>query len=291
MEFRSINSRSDIFILSLILLGINFLFYGCFSLNSDLDRSDTRENSVPKTSKSFFEVSPTLKVPLLPQKDSCEGNNVGIYGWSQSYWMQPNSKLTRYLFTEAAHRSFCGSVTINIADYSNPDLIKNSEMLIPFILNVRRSGNSKIVWMSYADGAFVIDSTKPKLFTGTFFKWLLSLPKKLLSQMAPLGVLYDIPKFDREAFRETLVHATKQRETFMNRWISQTETLVFFQFRVENEEIRELVLNSDDSHGLIMDDSLDSELDERLTVMISCSARVPSGKEKVMIHDWDECYS
>ena len=151
-------------------------------------QSGTGNNrSSPKTSKS--PTVPTIK----PVRSSCAGNNIGLYTWGQDVWNNPDSPMIDFLLNPSVSEFSCGDIYIETGDYSSPDKIKDEQNLIPFIRNVRATGNSSPVFLVYGDVQVskngVLDGAER--FARTFFRWVNDMSQDDLNAILPIGISFD----------------------------------------------------------------------------------------------------
>ena len=179
-----------------------------------------------------FRVNSTVSVPLIPITQTCEGMKLGMYIWEQSHWQSGNTHFARHLTGPNAQRWTCGDIYINVADYSNAESIKDSAMLLPFIINARRAGNRGVIWLTYGD---VVERNFAacKAFANTFFKWLSTIPDEWVDVVRPIGLSYDIENFPVGVLREVILDA-QERKIKHNFRFGQGGILV--QCTVENHE-------------------------------------------------------
>jgi hypothetical protein len=189
--------------LKLVVLGWILYLEGCGQFRRRI--INTGDNAA-----DFLALNSTHNIPLIEQQPDCEGKKVGLYTWGQHHWKSDNSLFIAHLTGSNARRFTCGDVYINVADYSSASKIDGKEMLLPFIINVRRAGNSGVVWMTYGD-VVQRDAAASLTFVDTFYDWLLSVPSEWLAVIKPIGLSYDIEQFTGDAIQQTLLHAQKRK--------------------------------------------------------------------------------
>lgn len=86
----------------------------------------------------------------------------------------------------------CGLFSsINIADYSNPDMIHDSGSLVNFIQDyrIRVRNYEAVVWLTYGD---VVEKSSEKMlqFVNTFFSWAASIPADVAESMGTIGISF-----------------------------------------------------------------------------------------------------
>jgi hypothetical protein len=142
----------------------------------------------------------------------CGGRNIGTYAWSQDYWRGSDSTLLTFLSSDIGRQWACGDLSVNVADYSNPDQIHDSGALVSFIQNYRLivRNMKTVVWITYGD---VVEKSAEKMlqFTQTFFIWASSIPADVAVSMGTIGISYDVEHIDPEATRNALQLAQQLR--------------------------------------------------------------------------------
>ena len=153
------------------------------------------------------EVIPEVQeiVPIMPGR-TCNGMRIGIYSWDQRNWADESSDLVRYLNGPFAHSLTCGDVYVNVADYSSADSIPAADRIVPFIKNVRASGNSAIVWLTYGD-VTQRNTTAVLTFINTFKRWMDSVSRDDAALIAPVGISFDIENFPAAVFKQVLLRS------------------------------------------------------------------------------------
>lgn len=157
----------------------------------------------------------TYTVPTsTPSPLQCNGKKVGTYAWNQDYWRFGNdSTLLDFLSSDLGREWACADLTINVADYSNPDQIHNSGGIITFIqaYRARVRNYDSVVWCSYGD---VVEKSAEKLllFTRTFFTFLASIPADVADSLGTVGISFDVEHFDPEATKDALVLSQQLRD-------------------------------------------------------------------------------
>jgi hypothetical protein len=82
-------------------------------------------------------------------------------------------------------------LSINVADYSNPDMIHDSGALVNFIQDYRIKVRNydTVVWLTYGD---VVEKSSDKMlrFVNTFFTWASSIPTEVAVSMGKIGISF-----------------------------------------------------------------------------------------------------
>ena len=165
--------------------------------------------------KRESDVGPIAVTPVIASA-ACTGPRLGIYSWDQQMsWRTPDSPLIKHLSSKNAKSNTCGDVTVNVADFSNAHKIYNSEVLVPFIENVRRAGNDGTVYLSYGD-VKTKNVTAARMFIDTFFDWVATVPREKAQKIAPLGVSFDIEHFPVGRIEILLKHAQSRKQALSN---------------------------------------------------------------------------
>jgi hypothetical protein len=106
----------------------------------------------------------------------------------------------------------CGDLSINVADYTNPDQIHQSGALVAFIQSYRiQVRNYKsVVWITYGD---VVERSAEKMirFTNTFFAWAASIPADVVPSLGAIGISFDVEHIDPDATKSALLLAQRLR--------------------------------------------------------------------------------
>ena len=180
-----------------------------------------------------------IDIPLLPPvKDTCSGNQLGLYSWGYEVWNSPTSPLVSFLRNPAVKEYGCGDLYINVADYSATTYIKDEAALVPFIKNVRSSGNQAVVFLVYGD----VDVGKngaengPTEFADTFFRWISSIPDSDLKTMLPLGVSYDCEHLSVRVIENALKRAQELKRILVNQRLGGDASLIQIEWTVEGQE-------------------------------------------------------
>ena len=156
----------------------------------------------------------TFTAPLTtPSPVTCSGRKIGTYAWSQAYWRGNDTTLLNFLDSDLGREWACGDLSINVADYSNPDSIHDSGMLVTFIqeYRLRVRDPTTVVWITYGD---VVEKSGAKMltFTRTFFKWVSAIPTDVAVSMGTIGISYDVEHLDPQDTKDALVLAQQLRQ-------------------------------------------------------------------------------
>lgn len=147
-----------------------------------------------------------------PAPISCTGRKIGTYAWSQAYWRGNDDSLITFLDSSAGRAWACGDLSINVADYTNPDQIHDSDALVNFIQNyrIRVANPDTVVWLTYGD---VVEKSAEKMirFTNTFFAWASSIPADIADSMGTIGISFDVEHIDPAATKTALQTAQQLR--------------------------------------------------------------------------------
>ena len=119
--------------------------------------------------------------------------------------------MVKHLSGRNARATTCGDVSINVADYSNPHRIYDSEALVPFIKNLRKAGSEGVVYLTYGD-VETKNSTACKLFIDTYFAWVQSISHADMTDIKPIGVSFDIEHFPFGHTEQLLKHAQEKKK-------------------------------------------------------------------------------
>lgn len=156
----------------------------------------------------------TYTVPqTLAQPKACAGAKIGTYAWSQGYWRWGDGDLITFLDSPAGREWACGDLTINIADYTNPQQIHDPNMLVAFAQSYHSivANHDAILWLSYGDVVSKNGSSMVE-FTRTFFAWVSSIPADVALSMGKIGISYDVEHLDPEFTKAALTIARDLRQ-------------------------------------------------------------------------------
>jgi hypothetical protein len=179
-------------------------FYGCKTSGG----AGGYPTSNPGGSTGSPPVTYTAPVSTQPPL-ACSGRPIGTYAWSQNYWRNGDSNLLDFLASDTGKQWACGDLryfdfstsihlcSINIADYSNPDLIHDSGALVNFIQDYRNRVRNydTVVWLTYGD---VVEKAADKMlrFVNTFFAWAASIPPDVAVSMGRIGISFGMFSLD-----------------------------------------------------------------------------------------------
>lgn len=187
---------------------------GHMSTDVDLESRSTAVFSLRTPWATEYRVNSSMSVRLNhPARSECSGKKIGLYTWDQRHWQGPESELIRHLNGRNARRYTCGDILINVADYTNPSVIRDREMLVPFMLNVRRSGNRGVIFLTYGD-VVKRDYKSCKVFVDTFYDFVKTIPDNLIDEIKPIGISYDIEHFPVGVITDTLQYAQERKKDF-----------------------------------------------------------------------------
>ena len=175
------------------------LLFGCSA--SDTPKSSESPTTITSStggtttaSPSGFSssVAPTLP-PTIPPTNDCPGKRLGQYSWGTELWRSGTTELSDFFATEGGKQWGCGDLTINIGDYTAPEVIAYEADLIPFILRYRASSKNyeSVLWLSYGDtesgdGSFMLT------FIDTFFEWAQKIPSDVVPTLGRIGLSFDV---------------------------------------------------------------------------------------------------
>jgi hypothetical protein len=111
----------------------------------------TGEPDAPKSSPD--RITPKPPAPTVAPSSKCPGKRLGQYTWGTELWRQGARELSDFFSTEDGKEWGCGDITINIGDFSAPEVIAYKEDIVPFIHAYRESSGNyeSVVWLSYGD--------------------------------------------------------------------------------------------------------------------------------------------
>ena len=208
-----------LYMLALVLISATLCFHGCASNEAIASKRDaiTSNQSQPEPisvhtlpKPTVFAINSTFNVSLIDEMTECSGKKIGAYVWGHQHWRNPQSAFLQHLTGNNSRNFTCGDIFINVADYSSAESISGKEFLLPFLINVRRSGNRGVIWLTYGD-VVKRDVVACRKFVDTFYDWLLSVPVEWLDVIKPIGLSFDIEHFPNGAIEETLIYAQRRK--------------------------------------------------------------------------------
>jgi len=108
-------------------------------------------------------------------------------------WREGTTELSDFFGTEGGKEWGCGDLTINIGDYTAPEVIAYENDLISFIQRYRKSSQNyeSIVWLSYGD-TMSGDGNLMLQFIDTFFAWAQAIPAESIGSLGKIGLSFDV---------------------------------------------------------------------------------------------------
>ena len=196
-------------IVATVVVSISILQSGCAN-TSDGGYPTTAPTAVPTTTNAPM----TNTAPLTtPAPVACNGRKLGTYAWNQTYWRGNDPTLLDFLDSSVGRQWACGDLSINIADYSNPDSIHDTGLLVQFIQSyrLRFRDMSTVVWLTYGD---VVEKNGTAMiqFTRTFFNWVSKIPADVAMSMGTIGISYDVEHLDPNTTKTALQLAQQLRD-------------------------------------------------------------------------------
>jgi len=146
----------------------------------------------------------------------------------------------------------CGDIYLNVADYSNPDHVKNSYNLYPFIHNIRATGNTGTVFLTYGDIDVNSNGSPdgPERFVRTFFAWFNALPQERLAEIFPIGISFDCEHLSVSTIERALSLAQSMKSNILESKLGNKSTNLIIQWAVEghrNPESTDTIMRLADS--------------------------------------------
>ena len=182
--------------------------------------------------------APAVHIPLLqPIRGGCSGNNLGLYTWGYEVWNNTQSPAIEFLTNPASTDYSCGDIWINVADYSAPNYIRDEYALVPFIRNVRATGNRATVLLVYGDVNVGKNGAPngPSEFADTFFRWISQLSQDDLSVMLPLGISFDCEHLSDKTIRDALTHSQQLKEAIRESKLGGDASKIVIEWTIEGE--------------------------------------------------------
>ena len=179
-----------------------------------------------------------VHIPLLPRvRDSCNGNNLGLYSWGYEVWNNRQSPMIEFLNNPRVQEFGCGDVYINAADYSAPNYIRDEYALVPFIRNVRANGNQAVVFLVYGDVQVSSNGAPngPTEFADTVFDWLSRVSDAELAAMVPIGISYDCEHLPVSTIQSALTRAQQLKTQLINTRLGGDASKFVVEWTIEGE--------------------------------------------------------
>ena len=201
-----------------VIISLLYIFAGCGSSDSTKTSTSTSTTTAPPsgdraTSPTSGPVSATLR-PTIPPSSDCPGRRLGQYSWGTELWRSGATELSDFFATEGGKQWGCGDLTINIGDYTAPEVIAYEADLIPFILRYRKSSNNyeSVLWLSYGDtesgnGSFML------IFIDTFFAWAKTIPEDVIPKLGRIGLSFDVEHMPSDVTKQALQKAQALKST------------------------------------------------------------------------------
>jgi hypothetical protein len=137
---------------------------------------------------------------------------VGLYSWDMSYWREGDPLLLNFMDSELGRAFSSGSLYVNIADYTSPDMIPDQDKLVAFAKNYRSRMRDRDCTLFFTYGDVTSrDGQAMITFTHTFFRWLLTIPESEALLMGKIGLSFDVEHMHPDYVREVLLLARDLR--------------------------------------------------------------------------------
>ena len=122
--------------------------------------------------------------------------------------------LSDFFATEGGKQWGCGDLTINIGDYTAPEVIAFEADLIPFILRYRKSSQNyeSVLWLSYGDTESG-DGSQMMIFIDTFFNWARGIPVDTIPALGRIGLSFDVEHMSPVVTKEALEKVQSLKST------------------------------------------------------------------------------
>ena len=177
-------------------------------------------------------------VPLIPQAyTSCTGNNLGLYTWGHEVWNNQQSPLIDFFLKPKAREFSCGDVYVNVADYTAPDILKNHHNVVPFMKNVRATGNRATIFLVYGDVNVGANGAPngPTDFADVFFNWFNSLSQSDIDAIVPIGLSYDCEHLAHTTISNALTRAQSLKSQILNSKLGGNASNLVIEWTIEGE--------------------------------------------------------
>ena len=152
--------------------------------------------------------------PTVPPSSNCPGKRLGQYSWGTQLWREGATIFSDFFASVDGKDWGCGDITINIGDYSAPDVIAYKQDIVPFIQRYRESSNNyeSVVWLTYGD-VVSGDGTLMERFIDTFYRWASALTADVASTLGPIGLSFDVEHIDGALTKSALIKAQSLKAT------------------------------------------------------------------------------
>lgn len=183
-------------------------------------------------------LSNEVYIPLIPQvRASCSGNKLGFYTWGYDTWNDGTSPIIDFLRNQDVSDFSCGEIYINVADYSASTYIRDEYALVPFIRNVRATGNHETVFLVYGDVQVSAHAPNgPTDFAETFFRWIASISDADLQAVLPLGLSYDCEHVSHTTIEDALTRAQQLKSVLVRTRLGGDASRVTIEWTIEGEK-------------------------------------------------------
>ena len=231
----------------LLLISLGVYFIGCGTGNNGGDPNrfmnggaqKARQPGISMDGKPIPGYNP-VDIPLIsPSGRVCSGTGISMYTWGYEVWNNTDSPVINFLQNPKVAANYgCGDVYINVADYSAPRYIRDEYALVPFIRNVRATGNRGIVFLVYGDVQVSSNGAPngPTEFADTFFDWLWRIEDADLQAMVPLGVSYDCEHLSHLTIENALNRAQQLKADFVKKRLGGDASLLTIEWTIEGQE-------------------------------------------------------
>jgi hypothetical protein len=178
-------------------------------------------------------------IPLIPKvRDNCTGNKLALYSWGYEVWNGAQSPIVNFLLNPRVTEFSCGEIYINVADYTATNYIRDESALIPFIRNVRATGNHETVFLVYGDVQVSSNGAPegPTDFAQAFFNWIRRVSDEDLKAMVPLGISYDCEHLSSATIVNALTLARKLKTDLVKTRLGNDDKLITIEWTIEGQK-------------------------------------------------------
>jgi hypothetical protein len=216
---------------SAVILSINI--EGC----GDPNPAPSRRQNKKRRNGDGPTPRPNTIPTILPVHDSCKGNGLGLYTWGHEMWNMEKSPLIDFLLNDNVREFACGDIYINVSDYSAPEYIPNDHFLVPFIRNIRATGNRAIVYLVYGDVHVSGNGAPngPYDFVNTFFDWVSKLSQAEMDAIMPIGLSYDCENISKTVIENSLTLAQKRKAALVTSHLRNDPSNLIIQWTIEGQ--------------------------------------------------------
>jgi hypothetical protein len=228
------------------IASLAFVHYGCDTTSTNAGRFQNNGFARPndpeipngfRNGNGYGAFGPNI--PLIsPAGSVCDSKDISIYTWGYELYNKTTSPIVDFLGNPKAARYRCGDVYINVADHTATTYIRDEYALVPFIKNVRATGNRGIVFLTYGDVQVSANGAPngPTEFADTFFRWLNSVSDADMKAILPLGLSYDCEHLPHSTIVNALTRAQELKQKIARERLGGDASQLTVEWTIEGQE-------------------------------------------------------